>query len=224
VSGGAVRFSRQSNSEAETALIGSALGRLLRGGDVLLLDGALGAGKTTLVRTIAAGMGLDTAAVGSPTFVLVHHYERADASAERPSLFHIDAYRLRGAADLDTLGWDRVLDAVASGMAAAVIEWAERLGPAAPAGAARCRIEHVDETSRRLDFEVPDSWRVRDGWDALAARQPTVCPITGRPVPSDSPTYPFADDRARMADLHRWFSGSYQISRDLSQMDLNESE
>ncbi len=212
-------FARTSTSEMETALIGRALGMLLAPGDVVLLDGPLGAGKTTLVRAMAAGMGLDTSAVASPTFVVVHEYGRAAG----PELVHIDAYRLRSAEDLDSLGWDRlVAPPGAERPPALVIEWAERLGRSFPA-AARIRLEHASQTARTLTFEVPDVWAARPGFETLRARGPTVCPITGRAVPADSPTYPFADQRARMADLNRWFTGSYTVSRDANEADLEDS-
>lgn len=217
-------FARRSASEPETRLIGKALGHILRGGDVVLLDGPLGAGKTTLVRAVAAGLGLDTRAVASPTFVLIHEYSRAEASPEHPALVHVDAYRLSGGDDLDSLGWDRVLEDLRDRRAAAIIEWAERLGAGVPPGAARIRIEHLDEASRELTFEIPDSWRIRPGLSALIARAATTCPITGLPVPPDSPTYPFASERARMADLYRWFSGSYQISREIEESDLEQGD
>ena len=221
----AIDFIRTSRSEAETALIGGALGRLLRAGDVLLIDGPLGAGKTTLIRSIAAGMGLDTTPVASPTFVLVHEYTRAD---QAPGLIHVDAYRLRDASDLDSLGWDTVVSRVHEHPTAAlVVEWAERLGATVfPAGTepAHLRIEHIDETSREFHFMLGEAWRLRPGLTELAARSPTTCPVTGRRVEADSPTYPFADERARMADLYRWFSGSYSTSRDITDADLDEPQ
>lgn len=223
---GVIDFVRTSRSEAETALIGAALGRLLRAGDVVLLDGMLGAGKTTLVRAVSAAMGLDTGAVASPTFVIVHEYSRpGGGTPDRPELIHVDAYRLHDTLDLDSLGWDTVQARLGTN-AAAVIEWAERLGPSAPATSepARLRIEHVDETSRELNFTVPDSWRSRPGFAELVKRQATNCPVTGARVEPDSPTYPFADERARMADLYRWFSGSYTVSRDAMQSDFDEPE
>lgn len=214
-------FTRRSSSEAETALIGRALGSLLRAGDVVLLDGPLGAGKTTLVRAIAGGMGLETSAVASPTFVVVHEYGRADGSG--PELVHIDAYRLRSAEDLDSLGWDRLAGGMdRAGPAAMVIEWAERLGQSFP-GAARVRLEHASETAREFSFEAPDEWATRRGFEALRARGPAVCPITGRKVAADCPTYPFADERARMADLNRWFTGNYTVSREANEADLGDS-
>jgi tRNA threonylcarbamoyladenosine biosynthesis protein TsaE len=209
-------FARTSNSESETALVGRALGAVLRPGDVVLLDGSLGAGKTTLVRAVAAGMGLAPGAVSSPTFVIVHQY------GEPARLTHIDAYRLRGAEDLESLGWD-LLDPVTLGRDGPVlmVEWSERL-PGAFTGAARIRIEHASETTREFTFEVPDDWAARPGFAALRARGPTVCPITGKPVGADSPTYPFADERARLADLNRWFTGSYTVSRDATEADLQD--
>jgi tRNA threonylcarbamoyladenosine biosynthesis protein TsaE len=249
-----MEFVRSSSSGAETGLIGRALGRVLRAGgagrgaaggsgDVVLLDGPLGAGKTTLVRGVAAGMGLGGAPVSSPTFVLIHDHEPPDAGGL--ALIHVDAYRLAGAEELDTLGWERVLERVRAGEAALVIEWAERLGPAALAefAAAKIRIEHAPapessrqageaaeggdggdggEGARELLLSLPDAWASRPGLAELAARKATRCPVTGAPVPPDSPTYPFSSERARLADLYHWFSGSYQITRPLEMRDLEE--
>ena len=73
-------FSRTTTSAAETHLLGIQLGRVLRAGDVVLLEGTLGAGKTALVRGAAEGLGLDTGAVASPTYVIMHEYTQSAAA------------------------------------------------------------------------------------------------------------------------------------------------
>jgi len=225
-----LHFTRTSDSLAQTHLIGEALGHLLRAGDVVLLDGMLGAGKTTLVRAVATGMGIPATAVASPTFVLAHEYSNPrGASAEHPDLIHVDAYRLTGPDDLESMGWDRLTNPIGSGgrpPSAIIIEWAERLGRdflgASAAPPVRILIDHTGEESRHMDFTVPDGWSGRPGFAALQARADTTCPVTGVRVPADSPTYPFINERARMADLYRWFSGSYSFSRELGEEDLNQ--
>lgn len=97
-----------------TAAFGRELGRLLRAGDLVVLSGSLGAGKTALTKGIGTGMGV-TGTVSSPTFVLARvHPARPGGTA----LVHVDAYRLTGAAELDDLDLDTDLTA-----AAVVIEW-----------------------------------------------------------------------------------------------------
>lgn len=111
-------------TEADTLALGEALGRMLRAGDLVLLDGALGAGKTVLTRGIATGMGV-AGRITSPTFVLAREHHRAEGSG--PSLVHVDAYRLTSMTELDDLDLDTDL-----AEAAVVVEWgegfAERLG------------------------------------------------------------------------------------------------
>lgn len=116
-------------SAAQTRALGQALGATLSGGDVVVLTGALGAGKTTFVQGLAVGLGV-TAPVTSPTFVLARH-QRPDPAGPRPDgpdLVHVDAYRLAGALELDDLDLDSDLD-----RAVVVVEWgeglAERLSP-----------------------------------------------------------------------------------------------
>jgi tRNA threonylcarbamoyladenosine biosynthesis protein TsaE len=218
-----IHGTRLSGSEAETRAIGLALGRVLRGGDVALLDGPLGAGKTTLVRAVAESMGLNAADVASPTFVLMHDYRRPEAATpERPDLVHVDAYRLRGGEDLESLGWDTVMERLAAGTAAVIVEWAERLGRGAFAGreAAHLRLEHAGEAERELSVELPESWRGRAGVEEVLNRRAMRCPVTGAMVSPECPTYPFASERARLADLYRWFSGGYQVSREMTADDF----
>jgi tRNA threonylcarbamoyladenosine biosynthesis protein TsaE len=126
-------------SEEETIALARALAARLKPGDVLLLTGGLGAGKTTFVRGLAEGLGLDPEDVSSPTFTLMHEYRGG-----RLTLHHADLYRLDrgGAGDLglEELG---VTDGVLA------IEWPERLTHDMP-GARRVTMDIVDETTRRI--------------------------------------------------------------------------
>src|SRR4029077_17507509 len=87
---------RRTNSEAETQALAREIAATLEAGDVLLLAGDLGAGKTTFVKGLAAGLGIDPADVSSPTFTLVHEYRGG-----RLTLYHADLYRLERTATGD---------------------------------------------------------------------------------------------------------------------------
>lgn len=103
-----------------TEAAGFALARRLRAGDLLLLQGPLGAGKTTLVRGLVAGLGGDPEEVSSPTFVLLSHYEVACGEIRR--LHHADLYRVRGCttAPVEEVGLFEVLEDPAGVTA---VEW-----------------------------------------------------------------------------------------------------
>ncbi len=216
---------RELSSLDDTRALARDLSRVLRPGDVVLLDGELGAGKTTLIRALVGAMGGDESMVSSPTFVVVNEYpipvSTSTGGGGAPlTLVHADAYRLGGGDDLDALGWDRL---VGEG-SITLVEWGSRIADAAE-GAARLLIDTTGETSRRVTIEAPGSWRDREGLAALSGeRRQTPCPVTGRPVGADSPTWPFADERARMADLYRWMSGGYAITRPIEQADLEQGE
>lgn len=128
-------------SEQETAAVARALTDDLRAGDVLLLSGNLGAGKTAFVRGLAEGLDIDPREVSSPTFTLVHEYRGG-----RLALYHVDLYRLDRAAT-DDLGLDEL--GVDNGVLA--IEWPDRLTHALE-GARPVRIEIVDDTTRRISI------------------------------------------------------------------------
>lgn len=208
-----IRIQRPCHSLDATAQLAADLAAVLRPGDIVRLDGDMGAGKTTLVRSIAAAMGVDESAVSSPTYVIMNIYD-----ARVTPIAHLDCYRLGSDEDLAALGWDRVTD----GSAIILIEWAERIEDALPDHTARIAITPTGEHARLFELTVPASWESRAGFPGLESRPDTTCPITGKPVPGDSPTWPFFDERARMADLHGWISGSYTISRPIEQRDLEE--
>jgi tRNA threonylcarbamoyladenosine biosynthesis protein TsaE len=124
-------------SEAETAAIARDLARSLVAGDVLLLFGNLGAGKTAFVRGLADGLGVDPDDVSSPTFTLVHEYRGG-----RLTLYHADLYRLDRAAT-DDLGLEEFQRGVLA------IEWPDRLTHTLP-GARHVSIEILDGDERRI--------------------------------------------------------------------------
>jgi tRNA threonylcarbamoyladenosine biosynthesis protein TsaE len=138
-----------SNNESETFALGENLGGELKGGEVLLLDGPLGAGKTMLVKGIAAAMGLDQEDVTSPSFTLVNpHYGRL-------LLYHIDLYRLNeGATAAHAVDLDEILTDEA---AVVMIEWAERLGHyPLPESAWQISIAGDGDEPRRITITRPN--------------------------------------------------------------------
>jgi tRNA threonylcarbamoyladenosine biosynthesis protein TsaE len=126
-------------TELETAAAGEALGRTLGAGDVVLLYGDLGAGKTAFVRGMARGIGASPDEVTSPTFTIVQEYAGRSAT-----LYHVDLYRLEGA-EIDDLG----LEDLVSGDGIVAIEWAERWH-GRPDDVTEVRIEDLGEDRRRI--------------------------------------------------------------------------
>ena len=138
-----MRVTYTTQSEDETAAVGRQLAATLAAGDVVLLSGDLGAGKTAFVRGLASGLGIDPTEVSSPTFTIVHEYRGG-----RLTLYHADLYRLERTATED-IGLEEM--GVADGVLA--IEWPDRLTHALPRATA-VDIEIVDETTRRITIEV----------------------------------------------------------------------
>ncbi len=133
-----------SRSPSQTRRIGMRLGAVLEPGDLVCLQGELGAGKTTLVQGMAQGWGsLDP--VSSPTFVLVNEYSRSDGNR----LFHMDAYRLQSGAEAAELDVDWML---AEG--ALVIEWAERVQEVLPEQALTIMFEPIADEQRQMRFNA----------------------------------------------------------------------
>jgi tRNA threonylcarbamoyladenosine biosynthesis protein TsaE len=129
-----------SRSAEQTRRLGMRLGALLKSGDTICLIGDLGAGKTTLVQGVSAGWGsLDQAS--SPTFVLINVYRRLDGKR----LFHLDAYRLSGAAEARDLDIDDLLEG-----GPLVVEWADRIREALPDECLWVTLSWVDEGQRDL--------------------------------------------------------------------------
>ncbi len=134
-----------SRSPDQTRRIGMRLGALLQPGDLICLQGDLGAGKTTLVQGLAQGWGtLDS--VSSPTFVLVNEYRRPDGGSR---LFHMDAYRLESAPEAAELDLDAML---AEG--SLIIEWPERVASVLPVETLLIELEYVAEEQRQMRFKA----------------------------------------------------------------------
>ena len=111
-----------SRSPEQTRRIGTRLGEVLQPGDVICLQGDLGAGKTTFVQGVARGWGSQDS-VSSPTFILVNVYRRGDQAR----LFHMDAYRLDSTPEAEELDLDTMLV-----QGALLIEWPERIKTLVP--------------------------------------------------------------------------------------------
>jgi tRNA threonylcarbamoyladenosine biosynthesis protein TsaE len=151
-----------SHSPDETIALGEALASLLRDGDVLLLHGDLGAGKTTLAKGIASALGIEDV-VSSPSFSLVNEYDTRLASAVS-RLYHLDLYRLQSEGDLATIGFE---DLVAPADGVTLVEWPERAATALPERFLLIEIETVAPDSRRMRFvPVPDD----DAWTCRIER------------------------------------------------------
>ncbi|MCP4645933.1 MAG: tRNA (adenosine(37)-N6)-threonylcarbamoyltransferase complex ATPase subunit type 1 TsaE [bacterium] len=141
----------ETRSEAETERLGRTLAPLLPIGAVVALRGDLAAGKTCLVRGMAAHFGAN-GLVHSPTFTLVNEY------GTDPKLYHMDLYRLGGPEELADLGYEELFEP--DGVCA--VEWSERAGNLLPDARLEVLLEHGGEDLRRITFHdygvLPDGW------------------------------------------------------------------
>ena len=131
-----------SRSPSQTRRIGMRLGEMLQPGDVIGLEGNLGAGKTTMIQGIASGWG-SYDSVSSPTYVLVNVYRRLD----RNQLFHLDAFRLENSEEAIDLDIDAMLD-----QGPLLVEWADRIKEALPENYLWIKMHLINDEQR--DFIV----------------------------------------------------------------------
>lgn len=132
------------HSSEETIQLGREIGAQLKPPALILLSGDLGAGKTTLTKGIAAGLGAAAEEdVTSPTFTLVHKY---DGSTR---VYHVDLYRIGDIHDLETLG----LEDVFAEKAVVIVEWPEKFAIRTDWPVMRIHLEHVEEDARRITIE-----------------------------------------------------------------------
>jgi tRNA threonylcarbamoyladenosine biosynthesis protein TsaE len=136
-----------SHSPEQTRRLGVRLGELLRPGDLVCLEGALGAGKTRLAQGIGRGCGV-TERLVSPTFTLIHEYQRPRNGC---ALYHVDLYRIASAQEALGLGLDDYLD---DRTAITVIEWPERARELLPQQRLWILLRHVKGNRRILQFSA----------------------------------------------------------------------
>lgn len=134
----------ETRGEDDTVALGERFGHTLQGGELILLDGELGAGKTAFVRGLAHAAGVPPAEVSSPTFTLIQEYQ-----GRRLTVYHVDLYRLveREVPDLG-------LDDLMSETAVVAIEWPDRWGDH-PDGAIRVVIDDLGDDRRRIEIGGP---------------------------------------------------------------------
>lgn len=132
------------DSPEGTRELGALLGRMLCGGEILLLDGDLGAGKTCLAQGVARGLGI-CGEVTSPTFVLHCQYQG------RLELNHIDAYRLEDAPHVEGLGFDEFFGRPDN---VCLIEWAQMISSILPPGCVHVYISNTSPTAREFRFSA----------------------------------------------------------------------
>jgi len=140
----------EANSVADTRQFGRHLAALAHPGDVILLEGGLGAGKTAFVSGLAEGLGV-TEMVTSPSFVLVKRYDDGFLP-----LLHVDVYRLGSTAEFEDLG---VIEAAADGVL--VIEWGDAVASIVPDSHLVVAFEIIDEDTRRLTLTPAGTWTDR---------------------------------------------------------------
>ena len=133
------------SSAEETITLGEKIGKLLKKGDIIAMQGTLAAGKTTITKGIARALGI-TDTITSPTFCLISEYQG------RMPLYHMDVYRLDGTEDFINLGTDDML----YGDGVSIIEWSEKIMDELPSNTIVLKITPQDDGSRLIEI---DNWQ-----------------------------------------------------------------
>ncbi|MBO4638296.1 MAG: tRNA (adenosine(37)-N6)-threonylcarbamoyltransferase complex ATPase subunit type 1 TsaE [Treponema sp.] len=133
------------SSAEETIELGKKIGRLLKKGDIIAMQGTLAAGKTTITKGIAAALGI-TETITSPTFCLISEYQGT------MPLYHMDVYRLDGTEDFINLGTDDML----YGDGVSIIEWSEKIMEELPSNTIVLKITPQEDGKRIIEI---DNWQ-----------------------------------------------------------------
>ncbi len=151
----------KSRSREETLALGAAFGQKAKGGEVIALIGDLGTGKTQFVQGLAAGLGIDSTTVNSPTFTLLQTYEG------RLPLIHVDLYRLENQKEVDALGLEEYLE----GKGVAAVEWADNGSEVLPHGRLTITILDLEADVREIEIEATD--QTHQSWlDQVLTKRP----------------------------------------------------
>jgi len=140
-----------SSSAEETERVAAAIAAVLQPGDVVLVRGELGTGKTTFVRGACRALGVDSA-VTSPTFTIGHRY------SGRVAVSHLDLYRFNGITAAEWADLEPYFDA-----AVVFVEWPEAAGALLPEPRAEVSLEHLGGDNRRIDLVATDADRILPG-------------------------------------------------------------
>lgn len=133
------------SSPEETVELGKKIGRMLKNGDVIAMQGTLAAGKTTITKGIAAALGIEDT-ITSPTFCLISEYQG------KMPLYHMDVYRLNGAEDFAELGTDDMI----YGNGVSIIEWSEKIMTELPRKTILLKITPQEDGTRLIEI---DNWQ-----------------------------------------------------------------
>lgn len=134
-----------STSQQQTYDFGKQIGEMLKGGEVITLDGELGAGKTVFTKGLASALGIDEE-ITSPTFTILNIYENSPLT-----LYHYDAYRLKSGEEAYGSG---LTDYLCSKDGVCVIEWAQNIASALPRKLIRIQINYLNATEREIIYEL----------------------------------------------------------------------
>ncbi len=135
------------NSSFETKNLGSKFAGELKSGDIVLLFGALGAGKTTFVQGVAKGLGIGERVL-SPTFVLVRTHQTKNSRIKKMN--HVDLYRIEKETDIEGLGLNEIFN---EETAVTIIEWADKLSGFKPKKGHRIYFKHLNGDRREITIE-----------------------------------------------------------------------
>lgn len=142
------------DSEASTIKLGKLIGEALKPGDVISLNGDLGAGKTELTKGIALGLGVMDY-VTSPTFIILNEYEG------RIPLYHFDVYRIEDIDEMHEIGFDEYI----YGNGVCVLEWGDMVFDLLPENTIRIAIHKPDDLKREIVFEKDERFKYLEGAD-----------------------------------------------------------